>query len=157
MRPTFAALFVFASLLAAPMAAQALVVPINHSARVNLSGAAASVVVGNSAIADVTVVDSHTVYVTGKSYGATNLVVLDSRGHSLFTGDVTVAAAGGSVSVFRGVAKTSVACDPGCTESSDLATGNGKSSETPAAQSPLSSATPAAVQGAPASTTTPNP
>lgn len=123
MRPTFAALSVFGALILAPVAAKALVVPINHSTRVNIAGAAQSVVVGNAAIADVTVVDSHTVYVTGKAYGATNLIVLDKAGRALFNGDVTVASAGGSVSVFRGAQKSSLACDPGCTESSEIATG----------------------------------
>jgi hypothetical protein len=138
MRPTFAALSVFGALLLAPVAAKALVVPINHSARVNIAGAAQSVVVGNPSIADVTVIDSHTVYVTGKSYGATNLVVLDRTGHALFDGDVTVASAGGSVSVYRGGQKSNVACDPGCTESSEIASGGGKSMVTSTLGAPAS-------------------
>jgi hypothetical protein len=138
MRPTFAALSVFGALLLAPVAAKALVVPINHSTRVSISGTASSVVVGNAAIADVTVVDSHTVYVTGKSYGATNLVILDKGGRALFNGDVTVASAGGNVSVYRGAVKSSVACDPGCTESSELASGGGKSVVTSTTTTPAS-------------------
>jgi Flp pilus assembly secretin CpaC len=121
MRPPFASLFVFGALLIAPVAAKALVVPINHAARLNISGTAASVVVGNPAIADVTVVDSHTVYVMGKGYGTTDVVVLDNRGRTLFGGDVTVAAAGGSVSVYRGATKTSAACNPSCIETADQA------------------------------------
>ncbi len=119
MRPTFAALLVFGAMLIAPVAAKALVVPINHAARLNISGAAASVVVGNPAIADVTVVDSHTVYVMGKGYGTTDIVVLDNRGRALFGGDVTVAAAGGNVSVYRGAIKTSAACNPNCVETAE--------------------------------------
>jgi Flp pilus assembly secretin CpaC len=138
MRPPFASLFVFGALLVAPVAAKALVVPINHSARVSISGTASSVVVGNAAIADVTVVDSHTVYVTGKAYGATDLVVLDPHGRTLFNGDITVSAAGGSVSVYRGAVKTSVACDPGCTESTEVATGDGRSLSNANSASPAS-------------------
>ncbi len=119
MRPPLASMFVVGALLIAPAAAKALVVPLNHAARLAISGTAASVVVGNPTIADVTVVDSHTVYVTGKGYGTTDIVVLDARGRALFGGDVTVAAPGGSVSVYRGATKTSAACNPGCVETAD--------------------------------------
>lgn len=163
MRPPFASLFVFGALLIAPVAAKALVVPINHAARLNISGVASSVLVANPAIADVTVVDSHTVYVMGKGYGTTDVVVLDGRGRALFNGDVTVAAAGGSVSVFRGATKTSAACDPGCTESADQTAAQTTTSTGGA--SPLATifsgamkgAMDSATQPAGAATATPNP
>ncbi|MHB8285742.1 MAG: pilus assembly protein N-terminal domain-containing protein [Caulobacteraceae bacterium] len=155
MRPTFASLFVFAALLVAPVAAKALVVPINHSARLNIAGTASSVVVGNPTIADVTVVDSHTVYVMGKGYGSTDVVVLDARGRTLFTGDVTVSAAGGTVSVYRGAVKSNVACDPGCAETTELA----GSQKTGAAAAPtaLASLLSAAAAPAAAPAVAPNP
>ncbi len=118
--------------LAEPLAAQALTVPINHSVRLNISGAASSVVVGNPLIADVTVVDSHTVFVSGRGYGATDVVVVDADGRTLFSGDITVAAGGGAVSLFRGAEKTSVACNPYCQE----ATGPASTAAANAATSP---------------------
>lgn len=118
---TFASLVVFATLIAAPVGARALVVPINHSARVNLTGTAASVVVGNPAIADVTVVDSHTVYVLGREYGSTDLVVLDAGGRTLFSGDVIVSPLGGTVAIYRADSKSNAACNPGCTEITEKA------------------------------------
>ena len=107
-----------AAVLGAPVAAQALVVPLDHSQRLHLSGAASSVLVGNPQIADVTVVDSHTLYLQGKGYGVTNLVVLDRAGRTLFSQDIIVAAGGASVSVYRGGDRTDFGCTPRCTGSS---------------------------------------
>lgn len=103
-----------AGLVAAPALADTLVVPIDKSRRLAVNGAA-SVVVGNPQVADVTVVDSHTVFVSGRGYGETDVVVLDALGRVLFSGDVLVAGAqGGQVSVYRGAARTDMACAPGC-------------------------------------------
>ena len=56
-----------ASALAGSAAAQSgpISVEIDHSTRVQLGGAAGSVIVGNPQIADVTVVDANTLFVTG--------------------------------------------------------------------------------------------
>lgn len=95
--------------------AQTLVVPIDHSTRLNVSGSAASVVVGNPQVADVTVVDSHTVFVSGRGFGETDVVVLDGAGRTLYSGEILVGSPNsGRVSVYRGQAKTDMACAPGC-------------------------------------------
>ncbi|HTK36730.1 MAG TPA: pilus assembly protein N-terminal domain-containing protein [Caulobacteraceae bacterium] len=100
---------------AGPAAASSLVVGIDQTTRLNIPGAAASVLVGNSAIADVTVIDSHTLYVLGRGYGATDIVVLDRDGRALYTADLVVSSAdSGRVSVYRGPARTDMACAPGC-------------------------------------------
>src|SRR3954447_15735714 len=92
--------------LVAPAAAAPLVVPIDQSTRLNVPGSAYSVLVGNPAVADVTVVDSHTLYIQGRGYGATDVVVLDRDGRPLYTGDLVVSAAeSGRVSVYRGPAR----------------------------------------------------
>lgn len=104
------------ALLAAPAAALAMTVPLDHSVRLNVPGSAASVVIGNPAVADVTVVDSHTVYVMGKGYGSTDVVILDQGGRTLYTGDVIVTKPGSDVSVYRGGSRTDFACAPGCSE-----------------------------------------
>jgi len=105
-----------AALLAGlPAAAAPVVVPIDQSIRLNVPGAAYSVLVGSPAIADVTVVDSRTLYITGRAYGATDVVVLDRSGSTLFRGDVVVSAPEvGRVSVYRGAARTDLACAPRC-------------------------------------------
>lgn len=101
--------------LAGAAAADTLVVPIDHSTRLSVAGSAASVVVGNPQVADVTVVDSHTVFVSGRGFGETDVVVLDAAGRTLYAGEVLVGSPnGGRVSIYRGQAKTDMACAPGC-------------------------------------------
>lgn len=119
-----------AALCAAASAASAasLVVPIDQSIRLNVSGSAASVLVGNPSVADVTVIDSHTLFVSGRGYGATDIVVLDREGRTLYSGDLVVGAADtGRVSVYRGAARTDMACAPGCQPSIRTVTGGGGS------------------------------
>ena len=119
MRAIFTLVFTAAfSAAAAPAMAQSLVVPIDHSMRLGVSGQAASVVVGNPAVADVTVVDTHTLFVSGRGYGETDVVVLDRTGRTIYSGDVIVAAAGGGrASVYRGADRTDMACAPTCSVS----------------------------------------
>lgn len=105
--------------VALPQAAQAqsqpLTVEIDQSARIQLRGAAGSVIVGNPAIADVTVVDANTLFVTGKGYGVTEVVVVDGLGRTLFQSQVVVAAGDvGRVRVWRGAQVTEMACASSC-------------------------------------------
>ncbi len=102
-------------LTAAPLAAEPLTVAIDHSTRLSVAGSATSVVVGNPQVADVTVVDSHTVFVSGRGYGETDIVVLDGAGRTLYSGEVLVGGgSGGRVSIYRGAERTDMACAPGC-------------------------------------------
>jgi Flp pilus assembly secretin CpaC len=117
--PFSRALSLAVALAAIPAAALAMLVPINHAQRVDLRGVAASVVVGNPRIASVTVVDAHTIYIMGRGSGSTNVVVLDKSGRTLFTGDVTVAATGANVSLYRGDKRIHVNCSYGCVEEAD--------------------------------------
>lgn len=126
--------------LAAATGAQAhgLSVPMNHSVRLPLSGPAQSVVVGSPSVIDVAVVDSRTVYVSGKTPGDTDVTVIDPLGRVVYRGDVSVAG-GASVNVFRGSTRTQAACAPACRElSADQAT---------AAAASVSPATPASTGG----------
>ena len=101
-------------LIAGPVAAQSVSLPIDHSMRVNMPGSAASVVVGNPSIADVTVIDSRTLFITGRGFGATNVIALDRSGQTLFSGDVVVTAHASDVSVYRGPGRQDYACAPSC-------------------------------------------
>ena len=73
-------------------AAQRLVVEKNHSTRISLKGAAGSVIVANPAIADVSVIDSRTVYIVGKGFGNSSVIITDQMGRPLFDGEVVVTA-----------------------------------------------------------------
>jgi uncharacterized membrane protein YgcG len=90
-------------------------VAIDHSERVQTARAAGSVIVGNPAIADVTVVDSRTLFISGRGYGVTEVVVLDPLGRTVWQGEVVVTApTEGQVSVYRGTAVTEMACAGAC-------------------------------------------
>lgn len=111
-----AALTVAAALPGAALAqSQPLSVEIDQSARIQLRGQAGSVIVGNPAIADVTVVDANTLFVTGKGYGVTEVVVVDGLGRTLFQSQVVVAGGDtGRVRVWRGAQVTEMACAASC-------------------------------------------
>jgi Flp pilus assembly secretin CpaC len=106
--------------------AQSLNVEIDRSSRINLRGQAASVIVGNPAIADVTVVDANTLFVTGKGYGVTEVVAVDALGRTLYQGEVIVTGgSSGSVRVWRGAQATEMACAASCSPSVRNASGSG--------------------------------
>ena len=117
MRRLLASLAVPALLLAtAAEAKPRLSVPIDHSERLHVSRPAGSVIVGNPAVADVTVVDQRTLYVSGRGYGVSEIIVLDAIGRPVWQGDVVVTApTAGQVSVYRGLAATEMACAGVCT------------------------------------------
>ena len=128
-RSVFAIVFAAAVALA-PAAAQAqsapLSVEIDHSARVQLRGAAGSVIVGNPAIADVTVVDANTLYIVGKGYGVTEVVAVDGIGRILFQNQIVVTAGNtGMVRVWRGAQPTDMACASSCAPSIRSSAGDG--------------------------------
>lgn len=121
-----------------PAQAEALIVPLDHSTRLRVAGSASSVVVGNPAVADVTVVDSHTLFVSGRGYGVTDVVVLDVSGRTLFSTEVVVGVAHtGRVSVWRGPTRVDMACTPSCQPS--IRSG-GASAGAPAAAAPAAAA-----------------
>lgn len=97
---------------------RALTVEIDHAARVQLRGAATSVIVANPQIADVTVVDASTLFITGKGYGLTEVVAVDAIGRTLFQGQIAVVAPSqGAVRVWRGAQVTEMACGASCAPS----------------------------------------
>jgi Flp pilus assembly secretin CpaC len=91
-------------------------IEIDQAQRVQLRGPAGSVIVGNPAIADVTVVDSNTLYITGKGYGVTEIVAVDTIGRTVFQSQIVVTDGTGSgrVRVWRGGQATEMACAASC-------------------------------------------
>jgi Flp pilus assembly secretin CpaC len=105
---------VAAALAASPALAETMTVRLDQSARIRLAGPARDVVVGNPLVADVSMLDSRNVVVLGKSYGVTNLLIVDRAGRTIIDRDIVVSAPEGSVSVFRGPAMSSYACSALC-------------------------------------------
>jgi hypothetical protein len=70
-----------------------------------------TVFVGNPLIADVTVVDEKHVFITGKHYGSTNLVVLNETGSQIANERITVhGKLSNVVTLQRGGAQTTLVC-----------------------------------------------
>ncbi len=109
-----------AATLAAPMPALAqdgapINVNVNMARILRISAPAATVIVGNPGIADVTIQDPQTLILTGKSYGQTNLIVLDSRGEPVADTLVEVVQmSAGVMTVYQGQSRTTLSCAPKC-------------------------------------------
>ncbi|MFN3805608.1 pilus assembly protein N-terminal domain-containing protein [Asticcacaulis sp.] len=101
-------------------AASKIVIEKNHSARIVLPASAGSVVVGNPDIADVTVVDSRTLYIIGRGFGRSSVSVTDGAGRNIFDADVMVGTpVEGGVTVYKGLKSTTLICGRTCIEQTD--------------------------------------
>jgi Flp pilus assembly secretin CpaC len=90
-------------------------VEINQMRPLHLASPAETVIVGNPAIADVSVQSSTLIYVLGKTYGKTNLIALDSTGKQIAQMDIDVVAQSDStVTVTRGSGQLTYNCTPRC-------------------------------------------
>ena len=90
-------------------------VVIDEARLIRLNSDAAQLIVGNPAIADVTAQSSRILVVTGKSYGATNLIVLDAAGQEILNARLGVSEGKTQqVTVYRGMARHSLHCAPDC-------------------------------------------
>ncbi|MGX1790322.1 pilus assembly protein N-terminal domain-containing protein [Bosea sp. NPDC055332] len=100
---------------------EAVTVTVDHAKVLRLPEKAQTVIVGNPAIADVTVQRNGVMIVTGKSYGVTNLIALDATGALLAESSVRVGAASDSIlTVQRGLERESYSCTPACQPSAQL-------------------------------------
>lgn len=111
-------LAVLASVLvlsASPAVAATEVVVMNDQAKMLVvPGKAGTVVVGNPNIADVTVQGSQ-VFIHGRNFGTTNVLVFDRDGNELAHLDVSVMMGGShNVAVFRAAQRHSYVCAPLC-------------------------------------------
>ena len=110
-----AALLATAALVMPASAGAGIEVTMNQAKIVKLSRAADTVVIGNPAIADASVQDASTIVLTGKGFGVTNLVVLDSDGSPIIDEQVTVTRqAASSVRIYRRAEVQTMSCTPYC-------------------------------------------
>ena len=104
-------------LLAVPTVAQAseeLTLFSDHSTVVNLQRRPATVVVGNPSIADVTL-DGERLFLHGRGYGSTNVMVLDDKGHMIGDYEVNVTLQeANSATVFKSGARQTYNCIADC-------------------------------------------
>ncbi len=98
-----------------PAKADTITVVLDQAKVVKIPERATTVVVGNPLIADIAVQAGGMMVVTGKGYGVTNLIALDTRGNTLM--DQAIEVQGPSehiVIVHRGVERESYSCTPKC-------------------------------------------
>ncbi len=90
-------------------------VAMDQAKLVKLPGGAETIVIGNPAIADVTVQKNGVMVITGRSAGRTNFIALDSSGTIISESLVSVTVqTAGRVVVQRGVEQSSYDCAPTC-------------------------------------------
>lgn len=90
-------------------------VHLDQAKMMRLPDGTATLVVGNPLIADVAVQSGGTMVITGKGYGATNLLALDRTGAVIMEHQLEVQGPLGSiVVVFRGVERETFSCTPNC-------------------------------------------
>jgi Pilus formation protein N terminal region len=98
-------------------AAEPITIQSDQSQIMTMARAPGTVVVGNPSIADVTV-QGKQVFLHGKTYGTTNITILDEAGGQLAMFEVTVQLGGGNnVALFKAGQLASYVCAPDCESS----------------------------------------
>lgn len=104
----------------------AIIVKANMARILRINAPAATVIIGNPGVADVTIQDPQTLILTGKSYGQTNLIVLDSMGNPIADTLIEVIQAqADAMTVFEGTVRMTLACAPECQRMIMLGDDNG--------------------------------
>jgi Flp pilus assembly secretin CpaC len=103
------------SAAAQPPVNEPIVVPLDEATLFKLPDRAATVVIGDPLIADVTIQPGGIAVVTAKGYGGTNVVIMDSSGAVLSEKAIVVTSPPDHVVyVYRGPARTTYSCNPDC-------------------------------------------
>ncbi len=90
-------------------------VSIDEAKILRLDQQASSVIIGNPGIADISVYDDSTLVLTGKSYGLTNMIILDEDGKQLLRTDISVRQRDmGAITIYNADKKYSYRCMPRC-------------------------------------------
>ena len=94
---------------------QPIIVTVDRAKVFRISRPASTVIIGNPAIADATVEDDRTLVLTGRSFGVTNLIILDKNGEPIV--DETIVVRGheaNTVRIYRRASRETMACAPVC-------------------------------------------
>lgn len=93
-------------------------VTVDHAKVMRVSRPAATVIIGNPGIADATVQDSKTLVITGKSFGVTNMIILDAEGEPIADALLTVQGERvNAVTIYRRTERVTYSCSPNCERS----------------------------------------
>ncbi|MFV0281952.1 MAG: pilus assembly protein N-terminal domain-containing protein [Rhodoblastus sp.] len=92
-----------------------IVVSLDRARIVKVPAGTQTLIIGNPVVADVTMLKGNTsMVVSGRSFGTTNLISLDSNGNAIDETTIKVIAGSQSLVVLRGNAQESYSCNPRC-------------------------------------------
>jgi Flp pilus assembly secretin CpaC len=112
----------FGAVSTLPATAENIRVFMDYARVLKLDRAVSKVIIGNPNIADVTVSDPQTIVVTGRSFGVTNLVIIDTEGTTLVDERIVVARDGtDQLRVYRNTEPSTLICSPTCERPSEAA------------------------------------
>ena len=87
----------------------------DHARILRLERPVSKVIVGNDQIADATVADARTIVLTGRNFGTTNLVLLDSDGNAIVDEKVLVTLdEAKTLRIYRQTDRAVMSCAPNC-------------------------------------------
>lgn len=101
-----------AALVPGAAAAADITVILDQAKVIKLPDRVTTLVIGNPLIADATIQSGGQLVVTGKGYGATNIIALDPAGNALMDKSIEVLGPRGVVVVYRGVERETYSCAP---------------------------------------------
>jgi len=115
-RGVLACALMMAAVATAPARAETVTVHVDQARVMRLPERVATIVIGNPLIADATLQAGGIVVLTGKGFGATNMLALDRAGKVVMDNTVQVQGPATSdlVVVYRGVERQSYSCSPDC-------------------------------------------
>jgi Flp pilus assembly secretin CpaC len=93
----------------------AVLVNVNMARVLRINAPAATIIIGNPGIADVTIQDPQTLILTGKNYGQTNMIVLGADGEPVADTLIEVVQTHDDiVTMFYGQSRATMTCEPIC-------------------------------------------
>lgn len=99
-------------------ASETIAVTVDHAKVMRVSQPIATIIIGNPGIADATVQDEKTLIITGKSFGVTNMIILDDAGKPIADALLTVQGERvNAVTVYRRTDRVTYSCSPNCERS----------------------------------------
>jgi Flp pilus assembly secretin CpaC len=99
---------------------------IDRAKVMHISRPADTIIIGNPSIADATIQDNQTLIITGRSYGSTNLIVLDADGQPIADEVLQVQDTDDAiVTVFKRASRETLSCTPQCAPTLTIGDNNG--------------------------------
>ncbi len=112
---TLATVALAAAIVAPSAMAEKFLVNVDETVTLKLNAPADSIVIGNATVVDVAVHDPLTLLVTGKTFGSTNLMVLDKNGRHVYNNTVAVKSGDNDqLTIIRGGGSFTYSCVDKC-------------------------------------------